>query len=55
MVVTKLENSTFKWYSGYEVLDISPSDVITAAEFELVGLLAAKSAIKQQRELLGSP
>lgn len=27
------ENSTFKWYSGSEVLDISPSDVISAAEF----------------------
>lgn len=29
------ENSTFKRYSGYEVLDISPSDVFTAAEFEI--------------------
>lgn len=28
------ENSTYKRYSGYEVLDISPSDVFTAAEFE---------------------
>ena len=28
------ENSTFKYYSGYEVLDISPSDVISAAEFD---------------------
>jgi len=27
------ENTTFKWYSGYETLDISPSDVISAAEF----------------------
>lgn len=27
------ENSTFKRYSGYEALDISPSDVFTAAEF----------------------
>lgn len=27
------ENSTFKYYSGYEVLDISPSEVISAAEF----------------------
>jgi len=27
------ENSTFKRYSGYEVLDISPSEVISAAEF----------------------
>lgn len=28
------ENSTFKRYSGYETLDISPSDVMTAAEFD---------------------
>lgn len=28
------ENSTYKRYSGYEVLDISPSDVFTAAEFD---------------------
>jgi hypothetical protein len=28
------ENGTYKRYSGYEVLDISPSDVFTAAEFE---------------------
>jgi hypothetical protein len=28
------ENSTFKWYTGYEVLDITPQDVITAAEFD---------------------
>lgn len=27
------ENGTFKRYSGYEVLNISPSDVFTAAEF----------------------
>jgi len=27
------ENSTFQYYSGYEALNISPSDVITAAEF----------------------
>jgi hypothetical protein len=28
------ENGTFMWYSGYEPLNISPSDVITAAEFD---------------------
>lgn len=28
------ENSTFQFYTGYEVLDISPSDVFTAAEFD---------------------
>lgn len=27
------ENATYKRYSGYETLDISPSDVISAAEF----------------------
>ena len=27
------ENSTYKRYSGYETLDISPSDVFTSAEF----------------------
>lgn len=29
------ENSTYKRYSGYETLDISPSDVISAAEFNI--------------------
>jgi len=28
------ENSTFKWYSGLEVLDISSSDVLSSANFE---------------------
>ena len=28
------ENSTFAWYSGYDILDISPSDTFTAAEFD---------------------
>ena len=28
------ENATYKRYSGYETLNISPSDVFTAAEFE---------------------
>lgn len=28
------ENSTSMWYSGYETLDISPSDVLSAAEFD---------------------
>ena len=28
------ENSTYKRYSGYETLNISPSDVFTAAEFD---------------------
>ena len=29
------ENDTYKRYSGYEVLNISPSDVFTAAEYEI--------------------
>lgn len=29
------ENGTYKRYSGYEVLDISPSDVFTSAEFDI--------------------
>jgi len=28
------ENSTFMYYSGYEALDIAPSEVMTAAEFD---------------------
>ena len=28
------ENSTFKYYSGWEVLDVNQSDVISAAEFD---------------------
>ncbi len=27
------ENQTFKWYVGYEALDVSPSDVVSAAEY----------------------
>lgn len=37
-IVQELEyaqNSTYKRYSGYEVLDISPSDVFSAAEFNI--------------------
>jgi hypothetical protein len=28
------ENGTFKWYSGYETLDVSGSDVMTSASFD---------------------
>jgi len=28
------ENGTFGWYSGYDTLDISPSEVLTGAEFD---------------------
>lgn len=27
------ENSTFQYYSGYETLDISPSDILSAARY----------------------
>ena len=29
------DNSTFKYYSGYEILDISPNSVFTSAEFDI--------------------
>lgn len=29
------ENSTFKYYSGYEVLDVSPSDVLSASTWDI--------------------
>jgi hypothetical protein len=37
------ENSTFKRYSGYEVLDIQPSDVFTAAEYNYAQAAVAVS------------
>lgn len=37
------ENSTYKRYSGYEVLDISPSDVFTAAEYNYAQAACAVS------------
>lgn len=33
--ISYAQNGTYKRYSGYEVLNISPSDVITAAEFPI--------------------
>lgn len=35
------ENSTYQRYSGYETLDVSPSDVFTAAEFDIKQASAA--------------
>lgn len=29
------ENSTFKWYTGYEVVDVSPQELFTSAEYAL--------------------
>lgn len=37
------ENGTFMWYSGYDQLDISPSDVLTAAEFNYAQAAVAVS------------
>lgn len=37
------ENATFKRYSGYEVLDVSPSTVFTAAEFNYAQAAVAVS------------
>lgn len=37
------ENSTYKRYSGYETLNISPSDVATAAEFDIKQIAVAVS------------
>lgn len=37
------ENSTYKRYSGYETLDISPSDVFSAAEYDIKQVAAAVS------------
>lgn len=58
------ENGTYKRYSGYETLDISPSDVFTAAEFNyaqaacavsISGLEMLQNSSKEQViDLLGS-
>ncbi len=37
------ENATFMWYSGYDQLNISPSDVLTAAEFNFAQAAVAVS------------
>lgn len=37
------ENGTFGWYSGYDTLNISPSDVMTAAEYDWKQCAAAVS------------
>lgn len=45
------ENSTFKYYSGYEELDINPSDVMTAAEFNWKQAAAVVSASGLETEV----
>lgn len=37
------ENATFMWYSGYDQLNVSPSDVITAVEFNYAQAAVAVS------------
>jgi len=37
------DNSTYQHYSGYDVLNITPSDVITAAEFDIKQVAVAVS------------
>lgn len=37
------ENATFMWYSGYDQLNVAPSDVITAAEFNYAQAAVAVS------------
>ena len=37
------ENGTYKRYSGYDVLNISPSDVFTAAQYPLAQAAVAVS------------
>ncbi len=37
------ENGTFQWYSGYDQLNVAPSDVITAAEFNYAQAAVAVS------------
>lgn len=29
------DNGTFQWYSGYQALNVAPSDVLTSAEFDI--------------------
>jgi hypothetical protein len=41
--VAYAENGTFKRYSGYEKVNISPSDVITAAEYNIAQAVVAVS------------
>lgn len=37
------ENGTFKRYSGYDILNISPSDVFTAAQYPIAQAAVAVS------------
>ena len=46
------ENGTYKRYSGYEVLNISPSDVFTGAEFNYAQSAVAVSISLSERPVL---
>lgn len=48
------ENSTFMYYSGYETLDISPSDVFTAAVFDWKQAAVNVSASGLETEIMNS-
>lgn len=45
------ENSTFKYYSGYEVLDTTPVDIIDAAEYEWkqAAVVVSMSGLERRR------
>jgi hypothetical protein len=48
------ENSTFKYYSGYEEFDITPSDVMTAAEYNWKQAAVVVSASGLETEIQNS-
>jgi hypothetical protein len=48
------ENATFKYYSGYETLDIAPSDIATAAEYNWKQAAVAVSASGLEVEVQNS-
>ncbi len=48
------ENSTFKYYSGYETLNISPSDVLSAAEYNWKQAACVVSASGLETEVQNS-
>src|ERR1044072_2724878 len=43
------ENSTYQRYSGYDILNVQPSDVISAAEYEIkqVAIAVSISGLEQ--------
>jgi hypothetical protein len=47
--LTFAENGTFGWYNGYETLNISPSEVISAAEYAMKQCVVAVSISGTER------